>query len=155
MRASGKKSIGPVDLVAAEQSREGEFGNRVARWLSEGGLNIPAEQAERLRAARVRAVMKRKVAPTRPASGAKDRFILWKPLNARGLRIASIAPVGVLLLGLWIIEQVQSDRVVSEKAEVDLKLLTDKLPLAAFTEPGFAEFIKKKQQTVASKEGDA
>lgn len=138
-----RRNADRVDQVVADSSAEDEFGRRLTLWLSEDELGISGEYAERLRAARARALASRKVAPRRPPSNDKFLPAPWNRLGARGLQIASAVPVVALLFGLWIIDRVQSDRLVSERAEVDLKLLTDKLPLSAFTDPGFAEFIKR------------
>ncbi len=123
------------------------FGRRVAARLSEGAGELPHDISERLRAARVRAVSRRKpeaVAPVRrpvlvPAGGApaprEEGFSLWG-------RLASALPVVVLAAGLVAINLIQDDLRASELAEVDAALLTDDLPPAAYADPGFAQFLK-------------
>lgn len=61
------------------------------------------------------------------------------------MQVAALAPVLVLVIGLWAIDRVTGDRWVNDMAEVELRLLTSKLPLSAFTDPGFAEFVRRQQ----------
>jgi hypothetical protein len=44
--------------------------------------------------------------------------------------------------GLIVITTLQEDNRTDELAEVDAALLTDDLPPAAYTDPGFAQFLK-------------
>ena len=123
------------------------FGRKVAARLNQVAGELPYEVTERLRAARVQALAVRKAACVRPAraifgmGGAAalgfgdDRVSLWN-------RIASAVPVIVLAFGLVVIHTAQSDRRASELAEVDVALLTDDLPPAAYADPGFAQFLR-------------
>jgi hypothetical protein len=122
------------------------FGRKVAARLSAGTAELPYEVRERLRAARVQAVARRKVEmrPALPAirmGGAvalgfgDDRLGLWN-------RIASVVPLIVLAFGLVLITSIQNDRRASEVAEVDVAILTDELPPAAYADPGFAQFLR-------------
>jgi hypothetical protein len=47
-----------------------------------------------------------------------------------------------LIAGLISINLIQNDNRANDLAEVDAALLTDDLPTAAFTDPGFAQFLK-------------
>jgi hypothetical protein len=47
-----------------------------------------------------------------------------------------------LVFGLVVINTVQNDNHANELAEVDSALLTDDLPPSAYTDPGFAQFLK-------------
>jgi hypothetical protein len=47
-----------------------------------------------------------------------------------------------LVLGLIAINTIQNDDNANELAEIDAALLTDDLPPAAYTDPGFAQFLK-------------
>jgi hypothetical protein len=57
-------------------------------------------------------------------------------------RIASVLPLLVLAAGLVLIHMVQTERRASELAEIDAALLTDDLPPAAYSDPGFVQFLK-------------
>ena len=51
-------------------------------------------------------------------------------------------PLVALVAGLMAISVIQDERRTDELAEVDSALLTDDLPPAAYTDPGFAQFLK-------------
>ncbi len=124
------------------------FALKAASYLSAGTSDLPYDISERLRAARVQAVSKRKVAKTRTASsvvssghsasliwGSEDGMNLWS-------RIGSVIPLIALVVGLLAINSIQNDNRAQEVAEVDAALLTDELPPSAFSDPGFVQFLK-------------
>lgn len=127
------------------QQRQDQFGRRVAARLSAGNQQLPHEVAERLRAARVRAVSQRKVEviaqPVRGYSLAGAGRLAQEGLGFWG-RLASALPVVALAAGLVAINMVQNEIRATEVAEVDAALLTDDLPPAAYADPGFAQFLK-------------
>jgi hypothetical protein len=57
-------------------------------------------------------------------------------------KFASFLPLLALIAGLVSINLIQNDDRANDLAEVDAALLTDVLPTAAFTDPGFAQFLK-------------
>ncbi|WP_028604072.1 DUF3619 family protein [Ottowia thiooxydans] len=131
---------------------QNRFGLRVAARLSAGSAELPHDISERLRATREQAVARRKqaVAVTRlrtaPAvvrygntvalGGFGDDVLgLWGRLTSAVLVIA-------MAVALITINIVQEDDRVSEVAEVDAALLTDDLPPAAYSDPGFLQFLK-------------
>jgi hypothetical protein len=123
------------------------FGRQVAARLAAGTAEIPYNVTERLRAARVQAVARRKQAQLRGASSVvasggtaamtfgDDGQSLWN-------RIASALPLIALAAGLILIHAIENDRRASEVAEVDAALLTDDLPPSAYADPGFVQFLK-------------
>ena len=122
---------------------EAQFGRRVAARLSAGTQDLPHEITERLRAARMQALARRKmvrVLQTAPAvvpnGGAAAFGGGW------WTRIGSVIPLIALVAGLIVITTLQEDNRTDELAEVDAALLTDDLPPAAYTDPGFAQFLK-------------
>lgn len=129
------------------------FGLQVAARLSESAGDLPHDISERLRAARMQALAKRKVVKTRTASTMAtsggsaaltfggDDTNLWD-------RIASVFPLIVLIAGLVAIHVIQNDYRAKELAEVDAALLTDDLPPSAYTDPGFALFLKSSRHQV-------
>lgn len=130
-------------LSAPSAALEEQFGRRVAARLSEGNLHLSHEVGERLRASRVQAVARRKVvrqlhmAPVIVSSGGAAALGAgwWT-------RIGSVVPLIALVAGLVAISVLQDDSRTNELAEVDSALLTDDLPPAAYTDPGFAQFLK-------------
>lgn len=127
-----------------------QFGQRVVARLSAGTAELPHDISERLRASRVQALSRRKLASLQPTStvsvsggqaslGFGDEvFGLWD-------RIASALPLLVLAAGLVAIHVVQNERRASDLAEVDAALLTDDLPPSAYADPGFVQFLKTGQ----------
>jgi hypothetical protein len=63
------------------------------------------------------------------------------PLNW-GWRLATALPVLALVAGLWGIQAYFRAEKVQAATEVDMALLTDDLPPAAYADPGFAEFLR-------------
>ncbi len=121
------------------------FGYKVAGMLSESPL--PHDISERLRTARQQAITLRKKDTVLQAAsnlsvsggvavlGGNDGLNLWT-------RFASMLPILALVAGLIAINVLQNDKRASEVAEVDVALLTDDLPPAAYSDPGFAQFLK-------------
>ncbi len=130
------------------QRLQDQYGRRVVARLSEGSQALPHEVAERLRAARVRAIAVRKPEPIPRrvrsfalagfGNGGKEHLGFWG-------RLASALPVVVLAAGLVAMNLIQNELRASEVAEVDAALLTDDLPPAAYADPGFAQFLKTGQ----------
>ena len=130
------------------------FGLGIAARLSEASKQLPHDISERLRAARMQALGKRKVssartAPTIATSGGAatitfgdafgdEKFSLWNG-------IASVLPLIALIVGLVSINIVQNNDRAGEVAEVDAALLTDDLPPTAYTDPGFVQFLKARR----------
>lgn len=126
------------------------LGAAVARRLSEGSENLPHSINERLKAARTRAVSQRKIANLQTASTVSPSggaAVLHGGGGDGGWwnRIASLVPLVALVAGLACIAVLQEANRAHELAEVDAELLTDELPPAAFTDPGFAQFLRINQ----------
>jgi hypothetical protein len=62
--------------------------------------------------------------------------------NVWWTRLGAVLPLVALVAGLITISAWQEDQRASELAEVDAALLTDDLPPAAYTDSGFAQFLK-------------
>lgn len=131
-----------TDAQRAQLSAD-RFGRAVALRLAAGTEEMPYEVAERLRAARVRALQIRKQpahAPVVVGRGAAAA-LAWGE-RPWFIRIASALPLIALAAGLVVIHSIQSERRASELAEVDAALLTDDLPPSAYADPGFVQFLK-------------
>lgn len=125
------------------------FALKVTSYLSASTANLPYDVSERLRAARVQAVAKRKIATVQTAgsvlnAGGGSAAMSWGSSDGLGWwgRIGSVMPLIALVVGLLTINSVQNDNRAREVAEVDAALLTDDLPPAAFSDPGFVQFLK-------------
>lgn len=127
------------------------LGAKIARALSDQADGLPHHVTERLRAARVRAVANRKITSpvTAPAVHAQNGAAVLHggpgPLGFWG-RLGSLLPMIVLLAGWVIISQLQSEHLTSELVDVDSALLVDDLPPAAYTDPGFVQFLKNSRE---------
>jgi hypothetical protein len=132
--------------ISSVHSNE-QFARRVASQLNDAANQLPHDISERLKAARSLALSKRKVVKTVTASnvsvagnaltlqGGGDWGGLWKWLG-------SALPLVALVAGLMTIALVQDDLRALEVAEVDAELLTDDLPPAAYTDPGFTQYLR-------------
>lgn len=123
------------------------FALKIAARLSDGCDELPHDISERLRFARTQALARRKVVADHsvalplvggPAAtlGALEEHISWWS------RIGAVLPLLALVLGLVAIHSTQNDRIAQEMAQLDAALLTDALPLAAYADPGFSQFLK-------------
>ena len=126
------------------------FGRAVARRLSEGSGSLPHEVSERLKVARAQAVAKRKVVSLQVANGLSvsggEAAMQWGgDGDSWWNRIASFLPLLALVVGLIFIAVLQDELRIREVAEVDAELLTDELPPTAFTDPGFAQYLRSSQ----------
>lgn len=125
------------------------FGIRVATRLTQSTDHLPHDITERLRAARVQAVEKRKQvllqnstvlfpherSSTLTVGHSGGHSSWWNRLGSAGLLL-------VLAGGLLIINVVQDELGARELADIDAALLTDDLPPAAYVDTGFAQFLK-------------
>jgi hypothetical protein len=133
--------------LSKRDAYEDKFGQMIAKRLSGSTDSIPHDISERLKAARMQALSKRKVVKPQLASGTSVRggvLSLHMGDNDRSLwnRIASLLPLLALIAGLVAIAVVAEDDRVKELADIDAQLLTDELPPDAYTDPGFAQFLR-------------
>ena len=143
------------DTAVTLTPRADAFARRIAARLTQAGDHLHHDITERLRAARVRAVGQRKRPAAQPklylhpvtavtvqgstatlSAGGSDGGHHW------GRVLASGAWIAALLIGLAWVHHTQMESVASEISEIDTALLTDDLPPAAYTDSGFAQFIK-------------
>ncbi|MBT9508265.1 DUF3619 family protein [Rhodoferax sp.] len=129
------------------QLAEDRFGLQVTARLSDATDKLPYDISERLRAARAQALSKRKVAVAQTAtslasSGSAATLTFGTEHLSWWDRIAAAIPLLALAAGLIAINIIQDDNRANELAEIDAALLTDDLPPAAYTDPGFTQFLK-------------
>jgi len=134
-----------LNRTAALQDRQGL---KLASYLSLGTDELPHDISERLRVARIQALSQRKISKMKSAHSVVPNggsaALTWGHEEGLGLwgRIGSIVPLIALVVGLLFINSIQNDNRARELAEVDVAILTDVLPPAAFADPGFIEFLK-------------
>ncbi|ARV16981.1 hypothetical protein AEP_00013 [Curvibacter sp. AEP1-3] len=120
--------------------------------LNEGANALPHDISERLKVARMQALAKRKLV----AEAASDNVVIAQAGQATmGMRsgfrnlmtqLGSWLPLLALITGMVVIGIAQDDWTAQEIADVDTELLTDALPPAAYTDPGFAQFLRNNQE---------
>lgn len=136
------RSTRQAQFVAAEA----RLARRIAAGLSELSATLPHDIEQRLRVAREHAVLRARHArgvAAAPSVVGHSGGVLTAGGSPWWLRLASVAPIAVLLVGLVLIDQLNSDQQIRAAAEIDAVLLADDLPPAAYTDPGFGEFLKQ------------
>lgn len=138
------------------------FGLRVAADLSERNETLPHDISERLRFAREQALLKAKtaraaqvqLAPSTPVVQMGATLALGgsgsKESSPRWLKFASLLPLLMLILGLFLIQHTQWYQQINASAEIDTALLSDHLPPSAYSDPGFSEFLSEEQHSDGS-----
>ena len=134
------------------QALESRFASRLAAALGEQAQAVPRDIAERLRVAReqavARAVKVRATQPAAKAAGAGIVVAVGARAAARGApiawwqRAASAAPLLMLVLGFMLVNHVAEVEQVQAAADIDVQLLADQLPPDAYSDPGFAEYLR-------------
>ena len=131
---------------------------RITGRLTQGTADLPYDITERLRAARMQALGKRRkpaaqfVRQAAPATlvtshGRTAALGGWGGEGGNWWRtLVSAVPLTALAVGLVFINMAQDESVASEIAEVDAALLTDDLPPSAYADPGFVQFLKSTHQ---------
>lgn len=129
--------------IASYQDR---LGRNIAARLSDTTQDLPNDISERLKAARMQALTKRNVVKLQTTTSINVRGGT-ATLNSGGFdgglwnRLGAVIPLLALVAGLLTIAVVQERQRTNEIADVDAELLTDELPPAAYTDPGFAHFL--------------
>lgn len=122
------------------------MGQEWARRLTQAGTELPHDISERLRIARQQALAVRKVAAGEHALAMGSRLALAGP-PSEGLGLWSVLgsalPLLALLGGLIATQWLDQQQFVSEIAEIDSALLVDDLPPAAYSDPGFIQFLRQ------------
>ena len=135
------------------------YARRLTARLTHGNAELPYDITERLRAARMQALSKRKrpmvqsahqvaAATQILANGSSASLGGWGREGGTWWRaLISAVPLAALVIGLFFVNMVQDETVASEIAEVDAALLTGDLPLSAYADPGFVQFLNSSNQT--------
>ena len=126
---------------------EARFGVRVASMLGERAQSTAPDITERLRFAREQALSRAQAA--RRAATAPSMVVVGRGGSATlashlgwWFKLGSAMPLALLVVGLMGIAHVHDRNQIAAVAEVDAALLADDLPPAAYTDPGFAEYLK-------------
>ena len=130
-----------------------KFANKIRRVLNEGARLHGARGeriAERLRAARERALERRRIAlePARSWERAAAGIATSDGAgggseDAGGFSLRLLLATALLLAGLFAIYSGQQAQRAAEVEELDAQLLTDDLPIDAYLDRGFDAWLKK------------
>jgi hypothetical protein len=125
-----------------------DLGRAIAARLTAPTEGLSHEVAERLKSARMLALEKRRQVAVQTGQvtsnqGGTATLAMrggdpWRLLRLVG----SVLPLLALVAGLITIDYAQDYYRAKELADVDVELLTDDLPPAAFTDPGFVQFLR-------------
>ena len=121
-----------------------KFANKIRQALNEGArLEGPrgAAIAERLRAARERALAQRRVERVPALAWAGNVLGGFGGLGGFSLRV--LLPTLLLIAGLISIYSWQQDQRAADAEELDAQLLTDDLPIDAYLDRGFETWLKR------------
>jgi hypothetical protein len=118
-----------------------QFGNKVRQVLNRG-LGGNAQVERRLRAARELALSRQRQ-PAAPAFALADnvlgRFGSWS-----GLALYVLMPLVLLTVSAAGIYNWQLNQRIAEVEEIDTQLLSDDLPIDAYLDRGFQNWLKKR-----------
>ena len=121
-----------------------KFANKIRQALNEGS-QVDARVAERLRAARERAVANRK--PEREPALAWARSTATGVIGGfggvGGFSLRLVLPAVLLVVGLVAIYGWQREQSAADIEELDAHLLTDDLPIDAYLDRGFEAWLRK------------
>jgi hypothetical protein len=135
------------------RSLEARFGLRVGAALTERSAVAGHDISERLRVAREQALERARLSRQSVAVATTAGGSPLVGVSASGAailgghpawwtRLASALPLVTLVLGLVLIDQWHDRAQINAAADVDTALLADDLPPDAYSDPGFAEFLK-------------
>lgn len=132
--------------LAAQHGAEPQLAARLATVLTARAEALPHDVTERLRFAREQALLRAQrtaAAPTAAHVGVSSSglgvlagFAPWWQ------RVASVLPLLLLVSGLVAIDQWATHEQVLAAADIDAQLLADDLPPDAWSDPGFAEYLR-------------
>ncbi len=122
---------------------------KIRHALNENLDNLPASTTDRLAAARALALSRKKADAQAPVRGQEKRPLF----DVRSLfsmqwvaRAAVVAPLLAMVAGMVGVYHVEREQRVAELADLDAAVLSDDLPLTAYTDHGFNAYLAQQQQ---------
>lgn len=134
--------------IFVSQEPMDRMGTQLAQLLTQASGELPHDLSERLRVARQQALAMRKPEPAprlQLVAQASSMALAGPPSEGLGLWsvLGSALPLLALLAGLVTVQWFDKQETVSELAEIDTALLVDDLPPAAYSDPGFIQFLRQ------------
>lgn len=127
--------------VQTDTMNELQFARRIRHYLDQG-TQLDATIAQKLQAARQFALARQRPEPTPVLAWADNLFGNgwgWAGLSTRVLLPAAMLIVAVAGIYNW-----QEKQRLAEIVEIDSQLLTDDLPIDAYLDRGFENWLKKR-----------
>ena len=121
---------------------EHQFGKRVRQELNRGLLGVDERVERRLRGARELALSRQRPEPTPALAWAGNT--LGRVGGWSGLARYVVVPLAVLAIAATGIYNWQQNQRIAELEEIDSQLLTDDLPIDAYLDRGFQNWLKKR-----------
>jgi hypothetical protein len=118
------------------------FGNKVRQVLNRGLLGIGGRVDRRLQAAR-EAALSRQRAERAPALAWADN-VLGRSRGWTAVTFYTVLSLALLAGGAAGIYSWQQNQRIAELEEIDSQLLTDDLPIDAYLDRGFQNWLKKR-----------
>lgn len=163
--ASSNLSLNSAGIVgvASAEAVQSRLAFRMTALMSEQAEKLPYDVLTRLRFAREKAVQHARLTATAAHQAASSAVLVAGSGNGGALslhpgmlsggsrgnfgadfwtRLGSVLPLIALVLGLLCIQHFHQRSQISAAAEVDAALLGDDLPVLAYSDPGFVEFLK-------------
>jgi len=121
---------------------------KIRHALNDNLDNLPASTTDRLAAARAQALARKKAdAPVRAKQQQRTAFDLGSLFSMQWVaRAAVVAPLLAMVAGMVGVYQYEREQRVAELAELDAAVLSDDLPLTAYTDHGFNAYLAQQQQ---------
>jgi hypothetical protein len=129
---------------------------KIRHALNENLDNLPASTTERLTAARALALSRKKADGRVQAQAGRAQaasqgrgplFDVAAVFSTKWMtRAAVAAPLLAMVVGLVGVYQVEREQRVAELADLDAAVLSDDLPLTAYTDHGFNAYLAQQQQ---------
>ena len=128
---------------------------KVRHALNETLDELPASTTDRLAAARALALSRKKAEAASPRQAQHRQQPGFAQVDLASLlsmrwvaRVAVVAPLVAMVAGLVGVYQVQQEQHVAELADLDAAVLSDDLPLTAYTDHGFNAYLVQQQENM-------
>jgi hypothetical protein len=121
------------------ETQERQFGHRIRHLLNQGTHEVKPSVAQRLAAARQNALERHGVQPALVLADNVTGGIGWA-----GVALRVLVPLAMLIAGAGAMYTWQQNQRAAEIEEVDALLLTDDLPIDAYLDRGFQNWLKKR-----------
>lgn len=115
------------------------FAYKIRQHLNRGLNELPADTLKRLESARQRALTQQKVLVHQSVLAGVGNFVQHQVdnLHIKQVLLALIVVLGITSYTYW-----YADQSITELEIIDSALLSDDLPIAAFTDKGFDAWLK-------------